>query len=259
MEIEREVTAAPSGSQPMRWPWVIVGVVLGAVLISVFLRFVDRYLDRPAVDGLIISLCILLVGILVGVTSKGETIREAAVAGLMVAVLTAASVAFILRIPVPTLAWLVGPFGALFIALLGGYVGEMLQGTLEEAHVDKRIDWPWVFVSVVVGFTLSSYAVFLTRALVTPFPNQDLYVFAAAFLVTGLIVGFFSPGVTMVEPAIAAAGMILVHTGFVVLYLETAPAMEALLVAFAAGTLLALLGGWLGETLQGLRRGARVR
>jgi hypothetical protein len=242
--------------QPLRWTWVVIGVVLGSVLISVFLYFVDRYLDRPAVDGLVVSLCIVLVGILVGATSRGETIREAAVAGLMLAVLTAVSVAFFLKIPIPVLVWLLGPFYAMILALLGGYVGEMLQGTLEEAHVDKKLDWPWVFVSVVIGFTVSSYALFLARSLTVMSPNQDLFVFGAAFLVTGLVVGFFSPGITMIEPAIAAAGMIIVHSGFIVLYFETPPALETLLLAFTAGTLLALAGGWLGETLQKrLRKG----
>lgn len=255
METDRTVAAAEA-ADPMRWKWVIIGVLLGTLLVSTFLYFVDRYLDRPTVDGLVISLCIVVVGILVGATSKGETIREAAIAGLVLMVLTAAVVAFVLRIPVPVLVWLVSPFYAMVLALLGGYVGEMLQGTLEEAHADEQIDWPWVFVSVVVGFTLSSYAVFLTRAVLPPSPIQDLYVFAAAFLVTGLLIGFFSPGITMIEPAIAAAGMIIVHSGFIALYFEDAPALGTLLVAFAAGTLLALFGGWLGETIQKrLRRG----
>ena len=73
---------------------------------------------------------------------------------------------------------------------------------------------------------------------------------AGAFLLTGLIIGYFSPGRTMVEPAIAAAGMILAHGGFVALYFDPAPAAGSLMLAFAGGTLLALLGGWVGESLQ---------
>lgn len=255
METERDVTVTRDESPGMQWSWVLLGVLLGGILIAVFLNAVDRYLDRPAVDGLIVSLCVLLVGILIGGLSPGEAIREAAVAGLMLAVLTIALVAFQLRVPVPTIVWLAGPFYALVLALMGGYVGEMLQGTLEEAHVDKAIDWPWVFVSVILGFTVSSYAVFLVRAVAPPIANDELFIFASSFLLTGFFVGYFSPGRTMIEPAIAAAGMIIVHGGFVSLYFDPAPAIEALLLAFTVGTLLALAGGWLGETMQARRLG----
>jgi lysylphosphatidylglycerol synthetase-like protein (DUF2156 family) len=237
-------------SKSMQWSWVIVGVLIGGVLIAVFLNAVDRYLDRPAEDALVISLCVLLVGILVGGLSKGEALREAAVAGLMLSVLTLAIVAFQMRVQVSTLVWLTGPFYAMVLALMGGYVGEMLQGTLEEAHVDKAVDWPWVFVSIIVGFTVSTYSLFLLRALMPADAGSDLYIFAGAFVLTGLIIGFFSPGKTMVEPAIAAAGMILAHSGFVLLYIDPPPAIDSLLFVFAGGTLLALLGGWLGEMLQ---------
>lgn len=256
MGSERESLAGGAGSRPMRWAWVVVGVVFGAIVIAAFINVVDRYLDRPGVDGLVGSLTVLLVGIFVGAGSRGETLREAAVAGLMLAVITIAIVAFQMRIAVPTLVWLTGPFYALVLALLGGYVGEMLQGTLDEAYVDRPIDWPWVFVSIVIGFTLSTYALFLTHALLPSSPNQDLVVFAIAFLVTGVLIGFFSPGKTMIEPAIAAAGLMMAHGGILLVFIDEPPDLGWLLLVFALGTLLALFGGWLGETLQ-TRRLAR--
>jgi hypothetical protein len=132
----------------------------------------------------------------------------------------------------------------------------MLQGTLEEAHIDRPLDWPWVFVSIVIGFTLGTYALFLVGAVSPGSPGQDLTIMAAAFLVTGVVVGFFSPGRTMIEPAIAAAGLMVAHGGFMLVYFEAPPALSALLTMFAVGILLALGGGWLGEAMQGrLRRG----
>jgi hypothetical protein len=251
MGFERE--SSTTGA-PMRWAWVVVGVVFGAVVIVAFLNLVDRYLDRPAVDVLVGSLTVILVGIFVGAASRGEALREAAVAGLMLAVLTLALIAFQMRVPVSTPMWVAGPFGALLLALLGGFVGEMLQGTLDEAYVDRPIDWPWVFVSVVVGFTLSTYALFLTHALLPASPAQDAIVLTGAFLVTGVLVGFYSPGKTMVEPGIAAAGLILAHIGFLTVFVEAPPSIGWLALAFAVGTGLALAGGWMGEALQ-----ARVR
>jgi hypothetical protein len=250
MGSERDSLATDAGPKSMRWGWVLVGVAVGAIVITVFLNVVDRYLDRPAVDGLVGSLTVLLVGILVGAASGGETLREAAVAGLMFAVLTISVVAFQLRIEVPTFVWVAGPFYALVLALIGAYVGEMLQGTLEEAHIDRPLDWPWVLVSIVIGFTLGTYALFLVGAVYPGSPSQDMTIMAAAFLVTGVVVGFFSPGKTMVEPAIAAAGLMVVHGGFMLLYFDAPPALSAVLTMFAVGVLLALGGGWLGEALQ---------
>lgn len=250
MGSERDSLATDTGPNSFQWVWVLVGVAVGAIVITVFLNVVDRYLDRPAVDGLVGSLTVLLVGILVGAASRGETLREAAVAGLMLSVLTISVVAFQLRIEVPTLVWVTGPFYALVLALIGGYVGEMLQGTLEEAHVDRPLDWPWVFVSIVIGFTLGTYALFLVGAVSPGSPSQDMTIMAAAFLVTGVVVGFFSPGRTMIEPAIAAAGLMIAHGGFMLVYFEAPPTLSALLTMFAVGVLLALGGGWLGEALQ---------
>ena len=62
-----------------------------------------------------------------------------------------------------------------------------------------------------------------------------------------------SPGV---EPAIAAAGLMIAHGGFMLVYFEAPPAVSSLLIMFAVGILLALGGGWVGEALQGrLRKG----
>jgi hypothetical protein len=139
------------------------------------------------------------------------------------------------------------------MAMLGGWVGEMLQGTLEEAYDDRAVDWPWVFVSVIIGVTLSAYAVFLGRALFDLTTVQSLLVFAASFLVTGWIVGFSSPGVTMVEPAIAAGMLIIIDAGFIILWFDDLAASQTLLIGFGGGMVLALLGGWLGETHQRAR------
>jgi hypothetical protein len=239
--------------EPMQWAWVAIGVLLGAVLISLFIFIVDPGFERGPVTLLAVTLSLLLVGILIGFRSPGETIRETAVAGLVLFVLTALAAVVFSGARIPILVWLSSPFYAALLSMAGGWVGEMLQGTLEEAHEDKAVDWPWVFVSVIIGFTLSAYAVLLGRELLALTPMQNLFVFAATFLVTGWVVGFFSPGVTMIEPAIAAAGMVILDAGFVILWFDAVPRLQATMIGFGGGIVLALIGGWLGEKTQGLR------
>ena len=244
-----EASAVTHTSQPLRWVWVGGAVLIGSVLISVFILVVDPQLQRPVVAGFITTLSLMVVGILVGYSSRGETIRETAVAGLLLTALVGIAAVTVLKLPIPTPVWLISPFYAAALSMAGGWVGELMQGTLEEAFIDETVDWPWVFASVVIGFTLSAYAVFLGQALLGPSPLQLLWAFAGSFLVTGWIVGFFSPGVTMIEPAIAATGMIVLESGLVIIWFEGVPG-QTLLAGFAAGIVLAYLGGWLGELSQ---------
>jgi len=246
--------STPDDRDRLHWAWVGAGVILGAVLVSLFIYLVDPGLERPAVSALMASLAFILTGILVGYRSRGETIREAAVVGLILMLLISVVGTVVFGIRAPALVWLLSPFYAAMMALVGGYAGEMLQGTMAEAHEDKAIDWPWVFVSVVIGFSLSTYLVLIGRATIDLTPSQSLVVFALSFMLTGWFVGYFSPGVTMIEPAIAAGGLVALHAGFIVLWFEVGPPLQTLLVAFTGGVLAALAGGWLGERMQRTRQ-----
>lgn len=254
-----ETGVAEEGNEPLRWVWVGAGVLLGAGLISLFVYLVDPSLEDPVAAAAVAVLSIILVGVLVGYRSPGETIRETAIAGIILLILLAIVGAGILKISVPALAWLMAPFLVAGVAMLGGWVGEMLQGTLEEAYDDRAVDWPWVFVSVIIGVTLSAYAVFLGRALFDLSTLQSLFVFAASFLVTGWLVGFFSPGMTMIEPAIAAGMLIIADAGFIILWFDDLAASQTLLIGFGGGMVLALLGGWLGEVHQRAHDRKRAR
>jgi hypothetical protein len=248
------VHTAARDKNPIRWAWVGGGVVIGAFLVSLFIYLVDPGLERLDLSGFVFALSLILVGIFVGYRSPGVTIREAALAGVILLLLVAIVAIGFLRVDVPIITWLMSPFLAAIVTMAGGWVGEMLQGTLEEAHEDRAVDWPWVFVSVVVGLMLSAYAVFIGQALFDITNEQSLYLFALSFLVTGWIVGFLSPGVTMVEPAIAAGMLVLADGTLVVMWFEDIPGSQLLLIGFGGGMVLGLLGGWLGELTQQLRK-----
>lgn len=248
----------------LRWTWIGGAVLIGAVLISLTIRIVDPGLRQPEVTGLVATLSLILVGMLVGYHSHGETVRETAVSGMALVLLAGGLGASVLELHIAPGVWLLSPFLAAGISMTGGWVGELLQGTLEEAHGDTTLDWPWLFASVVIGFTLSAYAVSLGNSLFELGDMELLFVFATSFLVTGLVVGFFSPGITLIEPAIAALGMIVLHSGLVLLWFEGLPP-RAILLGFGAGALLALIGAWFGEGTQRLvevrqaRRAHRLR
>ncbi len=62
----------------------------------------------------------------------------------------------------------------------------------------------------------------------------------------------------MIEPAIAAGMLIIVDAGFIILWFDDLAASQTLLIGFGGGMVLALLGGWLGETHQRARERKRA-
>ncbi|MDH3298576.1 MAG: hypothetical protein OEM96_09910 [Gemmatimonadota bacterium] len=247
---------AGAGSDALRWSWIGSGVLIGAVLLSLFTSIM-QFSEKPAVAGFVVVLSIVVAGMLVGYYSHGETIRETAVAALCLVVLVGIISTTLLDVAIPTFVWFISPFLVPGMAMLGGWAGELLQGTLEEAYEDRLVDWPWVFCSIVLGFTLSAYAVLVGREVFDVTLDQSLWLFAGSFLITGWIVGFYSPGNTMVEPAIAAALMVVLDAGFVILWFDGLPAADILAKGFGAGIVLALVGAVLGELVQ--RKAGRRR
>ena len=182
-----------------------------------------------------------------------QTIRATAIVGFGLFMVAGIVSGNVLGLNVPTLMWLVAPLYSAALCMLGGWVGEMLQGTLDVSTRDDALDWPWVIVSVVVGLTLGTFSVLLATARFGVNAEQSLWIFATSFFVTGVFIGFFSPGMTLVEPAIAAGLMTIINVGFVIAWYGDLPLGEILLIASGGGIVLALIGGWLGEKLQDVR------
>lgn len=234
----------------LRWRWIAAGIAMGAVLIGLFIFLIDPQIARLDVFGYVLALALLLSGALVGRLSPGETIRETAIVGGVLVVATGLVATLLLGVRVPIFAWLVAPLYAAPLTMMGGWVGEMLQGTLDSSRRDEKLDWPWVMVSVVIGLALSTFSVLVASARFHVDPGQSLWIFAASFLVTGVMVGYFSPGRTLVEPAVAAGLMAVVNAGFIVAWFDDLPGQQVILVGFGGGIVLAIVGGWLGEKLQ---------
>lgn len=248
MDVRTE-SAAGIETGALRWAWAGIGVLVGAVLIGAFVWVVDPGLSRPEVSGLVATLTLILTGALVGYRSPGETIRETAIMGLALLGIVTFVLIGVLGQPVPAGLVLLSVFYAPALAMAGGWVGEMMQGTLESSPTG-RIDWAWVVVGVVVGLLLSVYTVFIADTLVGASTAGIVGALAASFLAMGFMVGWFSPGVTILEPALAAVGVVAFDVGLAVLNFGAAFPLQAVIVGVATGFAVALAGGWLGELAQ---------
>ena len=233
-----------------RWGWMAIGVVVGSLLIATFVGVVWNEQPRPAVALLVGGLTFVLAGIFVGFNSPGKTVVEPGIAGAIIAVFAATILAALGAFPVSVGTygtWVVA--GAVFSAL-GGWVGELMQGTIGPDQSEFGIQWPWIVVGVVLGFVFNIYFVFVGRALFDLGPLGVLTSFGLSFLLTGFFVGFFSPGVTLVEPAIAGLALVVIDAVVTAFGFDAPMPIMTVAIGLVGAFFLALLGGWLGEFVQ---------
>ncbi|HMV25378.1 MAG TPA: hypothetical protein PLG25_04540 [bacterium] len=242
------------------WFWVFWGCVIGIVIIGAF-TFITSTKYNPdvvkAVPMLIGGLAFAVTGMILGHYSPGHTVKEAAVAGLVIPI-----IGFVLSGMGygPTFIAELSIFEKIGVALagmlicqLGGWVGEELEGY---DHPTKWLQWHWIIVAVVIGFMLNSFVIFFVGLIsLTPVPVfMALSVFAA-----GIVAGYKSPGHTEKECSIAGALTILLDYLFITFALgieakdfgiESGTMAIIVLVALAVAGGLGLLGGWIGERMQ---------
>jgi len=240
----------------LQWKWVLVGVAVGAAIAAASFFIVIPTFHSTPIQALVLLAGFILTGAIVGFASPGVTIREASIAGGLVAIL----VVLVLYITgaalgqnmMRNLLLLALGFG---LSWIGAWVGEKLQGSegpdedeLKSMFTDVQAKW--VLVGVILGFALNVLAVFI----VTPIFNVSLDVAFGAFLfsltVTGFIVAYKSPGVTLKEPAIAGFLAVLLDWSFLEFMLELHVSGGYLAFGLILGFCLNLFGAWLGEKYQ---------
>ncbi len=252
MDARLHASAESDGSgAPLDWFWVSASVVCGALLLALFLAIVDPGIDRLRVSGGVFAATLVLTGVLIGYRSPGLTTWEPGVGGLALVLLSAVVLALYTgQLPSLAAVAITFPLAPLF-AIAGAWTGEMLQGTYRDDAVG--LQWLWVLVAIVVGFAAGLYSVFLAEALLGVNYLGILAFFGASFLLTGFVVGFFSPGRTILEPAVAIGGLILLDVVFSLLYFRAWFPVGAVLLALLAGIVLSVTGAWMGEAAQDIR------
>ena len=211
-------TAKPA--VPTQWKWVAIGVVAGIVIIGASFWIVVPTFHSTAIQALVVLVGFVVTGAVVGYFSPGVTIREAFFAGLILMFIFAlASGATSLGAgKSKQLLYLLLVFSGL-LSLGGAWMGEKLQGSFdvntEAGGPDAAFQWKWVLVGLGLGFALNVLFVFLLAPLFNINLNLVHVAFSFSFVLTGFIVGYKSPGVTIKEPALAGAIAVIVEWLFI--------------------------------------------
>ncbi len=247
-----------AASKGLEWKWIILGTFVGSIF-SVGLYATMSYTFATGTVPTFMSLLgFIVMGIIIGYKSRGYSIKEPAIGGVLTAVITTLVLQNISeRFTVSTEEMLVTPIIGFLFGLLGGWVGEQIQVTPEEAKKELeeqakgKLQWGWIFAGTIVAFILNAFFVFGFFALLKFGVEGILFSLGVSFVLAGFVTGYFSPGITIREAATAGGfsmilNFLLIYFGFE----HTILPIEYLLGTLVGGFVLALLGGWLGEKLQ---------
>ncbi len=255
-----------SQKRGLEWGWVIAGTTVGVVLATFLFYIMSETFHTYYIPTFIGLLSFVIMGIIIGYKSEGYTVREPAIGGLLAMVIILLLFHYLFDYNPPAGQLISAPIVGFLLALLGGWVGEELQGTAERVKQMSKtpplsggeltqktvgLEWAWVVAGTVIGFILNNILVFGLFVLLVYGVAGILISLGISFVIAGYIVGYKSPGVTILEAALA--GVLGVILNFFSLYYgfgaDDIP-VTYIVIGLAGGFILSLLGGWLGEAAQ---------
>ncbi len=250
-------TEATASKSTFDWKWLITGIVAGTALCLSLHLMISQTFHIPIIPTFMSLLGFVVMGIIIGYKSEGYTIKEPAIGGFVTLLLVGTILAFGFNYKFTTMEWVLAPVVGLVLGLIGGWVGEQIQITPEELvkelEADKKggLQWGWILAGTVIAFIFNSFFVVGGFALLKFGVSGIILALGASFLFAGLLVGYFSPGVTIMEAGVAGALSVFLNAVF--LYSFSLLMMDEsvyVVEGLAAGFVLSLIGGWLGEKLQ---------
>lgn len=240
---------------PTQWKWVVIGVVAGIVIIGGSFFIVAPTFHSTAIQALVVLIGFVVTGAVVGYFSPGVTIKEAFFAGLILM--------FVFAVAFSVTSIGEGQSTQMIILLLlfsgilsqaGAWMGEKLQGSLEknveEAKREVGFQWKWVLAGLALGLVLNVLFVFLPARMLNIDLTRISLTFSLSFVLLGFIIGYKSPGVTLKEPAVAAAIAVVGEWLFIQYGIQLTVPLGYIAFGVVGGFLLTLFGAWLGERYQ---------
>lgn len=251
------MTAEPTASKGLEWKWLVFGIIAGTALCLSLHLMISQTFHIPLIPTFMSLLGFVVMGIVVGYKSAGYTIKEPAIGGVVTLLIVGNVLAFGFDYDFTMTEKILAPIVGLILGVIGGWVGEQIQVTPEEAAKELErekqggIEWGWVLAGTVLAFILNAFFVIGGFALLKFSLGGIVLAFGASFLFAGLLVGYFSPGVTIKEAAIAGVFSVILNAVFLYSFsLLLAEEFVYVLEGLVGGFVLSLLGGWLGEKLQ---------
>jgi hypothetical protein len=254
MEPKKTASIEEESENRIEWFWVVMGSIVGLILIGSFMFISSaKYSGSATIPTLIGGLAFAITGMILGHYSPGHTVKEAAIAGLIIPIVGFIFIhygygpSFIGELQLWQQILLV--VCGIAICQLGGWVGEELEGY---DHPTRLLQWHWIIVASVIGFMLNCFILFFVTLFVYKLIPITIFL-CLSVLLSGLIAGYKSPGHTEKECSIAGAVTIILDYLFIRFALDIESDLLPLwmvLTALVLGAGFGLLGGWIGERMQ---------
>jgi len=240
-------------STGLQWKWIGIGTVIGVVMTTLLFQIMSDTFNSFYIPLFIGLLSYVIMGIIIGYKSPGYTLKEPAIGGLFAIIITMAILHYVFGYNPRGEQMIAAPFIAFLLALLGGWVGEELQGSQQRAAENRTIaglEWAWVITGTVIGFILNNIFVYGLFALLRFGVAGILISLGASFIIAGIIVGYKSPGVTIKEAALAGVLGVILNFLFIYFGFGAMLDMQYLVIGLIGGFILSFVGGWIGEEMQ---------
>jgi hypothetical protein len=121
----------------------------------------------------------------------------------------------------------------------------------QSVQQEPKLHWKWVIISVISGLIIVGASYFIVAPQFQSGEIQAL-VMLMGFIITGAIIGYFSPGVTVNEASLGGALVMLIMLWTIFLtkqHIHYSVLINLLLLILGIG--FSWVGGWAGEKLQG--------
>ena len=118
-------------------------------------------------------------------------------------------------------------------------------------HKEPKLQWKWVILSVIAGLIIVGASYFIVAQIFHSGEVQVLILLGGC-IVTGAVIGYFSPGITINEASIGGAlvmAIMFILRAMTNAEIHFSASIDILLLILGVG--FSWLGGWAGEKLQG--------
>lgn len=250
---------------------IVAAIVVGLALVLGFAAIFGSRFPAPPFPFMAMLSGFILSGLIVGFLSEGETVVEPGVASIITAAISYPLVASFELKAFGGLSdaqfhinMLLVMLNGVALTFVGAWAGEKLQRTYELAEGDQSrfIEWGWIISAAVVGLAVSMLFVNIVFWIGGWSMGLFLVAVAVGLFFSGLVVGWRSPGVTIVEPAFAGFVTVMIEIDVFKITLDpnttqfTSP--YAVVGVLALGLVAALVGGVVGERLQSKQETKRM-
>lgn len=236
---------------------LVFALIVGILIIPTFAFTTGDQFSSALFPIIAILSGFAITGFVAGYFSKVVTILEPLIASVVI------SVACSFIIPALELKafvgmwlsdWAIVYLNGIIITYIGFWLGKNSTSgyTTDEETAPVKIEWIWILYGTLTGFIITMLIVNI-MVFMLGYASSYYYIpFLFCILITGILVGWKSPSMSIKEPGLAGFLSVTIILDLIRMTLITDHKIRISYIVFAyiLGTVLSLVGGYMGEKIQ---------